>query len=90
MAASFRNPLDGKFNRSLAALHNGLIEAAVGNLSEYVATTEARVTAIETMNGLAECSPDVAAFGCERCLRTALGRIGDSCAGAQWTTMFSP
>ncbi|KAL8139086.1 hypothetical protein V2J09_005087 [Rumex salicifolius] len=69
-----------RFYPILVSTMNRLLnESAYGPGSEGFATGEAKVSELETLYSLTQCSPDMNGVVCERCLRNALYRIDLCC-----------
>ncbi|GAB4826756.1 hypothetical protein Ancab_033638 [Ancistrocladus abbreviatus] len=93
---SFGEPVNSgntQFNVTMEATIDSLINevAPVGQTKlEFFGTKEVKFTTLQTVYILVQCTPDITAFGCNRCLRRAWSDVGDCCGGAKWVKMFLP
>ncbi|XP_047339692.1 cysteine-rich receptor-like protein kinase 15 [Impatiens glandulifera] len=87
--ANVSNPT--QFNQVFSDTLNGLIKKAVNNITTpaYFQTGEAKISILQTLYSLVQCTPDITSSECNRCLQVALNDYQTCCSGgSQWAVIF--
>ncbi|KAF8409479.1 hypothetical protein HHK36_005555 [Tetracentron sinense] len=80
-----------RFNQLLADTMDGLAIRAISdqNRRKFV-TDEANFTRFQTLYSLVQCTPDLSASQCNRCLRGAIAALPSCCSGKQGGRVLLP
>ncbi|XP_062087492.1 cysteine-rich receptor-like protein kinase 44 [Humulus lupulus] len=80
-----------RFNELLATVMDALANKAAnsGSVKKF-ATDQKNFQSSQTLYGLAQCTPDLSAFDCNTCLRSAIGFFPDCCSGKRGGSVFLP
>ncbi|KAK4258890.1 hypothetical protein QN277_005287 [Acacia crassicarpa] len=79
-----------RFNEILAGLLNSLAAKAVISHVDKFETEEVNFTRTEKLFGLVQCTPDLTAFGCNSCLKSAIASVPICCDGKLGATVLLP
>ncbi|XP_065877418.1 cysteine-rich receptor-like protein kinase 10 [Euphorbia lathyris] len=81
-----------RFNELLAKTMNETITEASTNQkgAQKFAVKEVNFTAFETIFTFSQCTPDLSAVDCNRCLQTAISQLPMCCAGLQGGRILMP
>ncbi|XP_028776261.1 cysteine-rich receptor-like protein kinase 25 [Neltuma alba] len=79
-----------RFNELLAGMLNSLADKAVISQKEKFETKEVNFTRTEKLFGLVQCTPDLTAFDCNMCLRSAIASVPNCCDGKRGATVLLP
>ncbi|KAJ4703238.1 Cysteine rich receptor like kinase [Melia azedarach] len=77
------------FNDLLASLTKELATQTVNN-PKYFAAAKRNFTAVQTLYGLEQCTPDISSSDCYVCLRDAIARLPGCCSGKRGGQVMFP
>lgn len=78
-----------KFDSALSGLMNDLARMAVSN-NEFFATKEVNVTSFDRIYGLVQCTQDITAPECHKCLVGCINDIPKCCGGQEGGRVLTP
>ncbi|XP_015941426.1 cysteine-rich receptor-like protein kinase 25 [Arachis duranensis] len=75
-------PDESHFMTVLGDTMNSVAEqAAKGGADKKFGTKEANISSFQTLYTLAQCTPDLSEFGCQKCLKIGTGQLPSCCDG---------
>ncbi|PON84308.1 Gnk2-like domain containing protein [Trema orientale] len=72
------------------AIMSGFALTEAANGAKRFRTKETKVSAVNTIYSLLQCTPDLSSEQCERCLKDAIGLIPLCCDGKEGATILLP